>query len=64
MVKIKIISDGNVFNTHVINEETGEDIPVTRFVVTADSKERFIRVSLDIPKVSLDINADVDIPQK
>lgn len=60
MMKIKIISDGNIYNTKVINEETGEMIPVTGFQIMASIKERYVRVVLDIPRVNLDISADLD----
>jgi hypothetical protein len=60
MMKIKIINDGNIYNTKVINEETGEMIPVTGFQIMASIKERCVRVVLDIPRVNLDISADLD----
>ena len=61
IMKIKIISDGTIRNTKFVDQETGKIIPVTSFTIFGNVKGNYVVVSMDIPKIALDIEANVEV---
>ena len=57
-IKLKIVSDGRIGNTHVIDEETGRRVAnVTSIEMNLRSKDVYVRVQLGLVNVKLEMDA-------
>jgi len=59
-MKIKIVSDGTTWGTHVVNAETGEQIQnVTKIDISIDAKDATAKMTL--VRVPLEITSEATV---
>lgn len=58
-MKLKIISDGTIIGTKIINEENGELLPgVTSIDINIDANNKFVTCNIKLIDVKLELIAD------
>ena len=61
-MKIKIVSDGTTWGTHVVNAETGEQIQnVTKIDISIDAKDATAKTTLTLVRVPLEITSEATV---